>query len=174
MEAADYMFLETSRLIVRNFTKDDIVSAHKYLGDTEVMKYIEPAFTYQETEKFILDYGIQTNPVVYALVENASSKVIGHIIFHTFKASKSDGIYELGWIMGRNYWGKGYGLEISKAIIQYAFKELNADKIIAETVEENPSSLALIKKLGMKQEESIQDSQDLLIFGLKNYFRNDS
>jgi RimJ/RimL family protein N-acetyltransferase len=159
------MFLETSRLIMRNFIKADIISANDYLSDSAVMRYIETAFTNQETEEFILNYGIQANPIVYALVEKISSKVIGHIIFHTFK---SDNIYELGWIIGRNYWGKGYGFEISKEVIKYAFKNLNADKIIAETVKENQSSLALIRKLEMQQEES---RQDLLVFVLKNYFR---
>lgn len=155
------MFLETSRLIMRNFTKEDIISANEYLSNSEAMRYIETAFTYQETEEFILNYGIQTNPIVYALIEKVSSKVIGHIIFHTFG---SNNIYELGWIIGFSYWGNGYGFEISKEVIKYAFEELNADKIVTETVKENQSSLDLIRKLEMELEES---SQDLLVFGLK-------
>lgn len=157
------MLIETSRLIMRNFIKEDIISANEYLSDLEVMRYIEATFNYQKTESFILNYGIQRKPLVYALVEKISSKVIGHIIFHTFE---SESIYELGWVIGRKYWGMGYGFEISKEVIKTAFKKLHVDKIVAETVKENQSSLALIKKLGMEQDES---SYDLLVFSLKNY-----
>lgn len=156
------MYIETQRLIMRNFKKEDISEAYEYLSDSEVMKYVEKPFDYKTTEKFILNYGTNANPLVYALMEKASSKVIGHTIFHSFE---NDKIYEIGFIIGRNYWGKAYALEIGMELIKYAFVMMNIDEIVAETVNENLGSKALIKKLGMKQVES---NGDLLLYKIQN------
>lgn len=85
-------------------------------------------------------------PGVFALVEKQSGKVIGHIVFHEFDEPE---IYELGWILGKEYWRRGYAYEISKALIDYGFWEMNLHRIVAETADP-VKSLGLMKKLGMK------------------------
>lgn len=94
--------IHTERLTVRRFHKDDCKDVYEYLSDKDVMKYIEYPFTYEETEEFINTFSCE-NPRVYALVENSTNKVIGHVIYHPYGY---DNVYELGWIINKNYQGK--------------------------------------------------------------------
>ncbi len=156
------MYLETERLILREFVKEDIKDAKEYLSNHNVMKYIETPFNSEETKQFIYNFGMCKSPLVYALVKKDENKFIGHIIFHKFDELET---YEIGWIIGESYWGNGYCFEISKEIIKYAFKTLNLKKVVAETVSENEESIKLIKRLGMIKENK---NNRLLIFSLYN------
>ena len=79
--------------------------------------------------------------------------MIGYILFNEI----DEGIYELGWFFNRSFWGQGYAYESCKGVMDYAFEELKAHKVFAETIDA-VKSLGLMKKLGM-QLEGIQRHQ---------------
>lgn len=143
------MFVETNRLIVRDFLEEDVYEAYQYLSDERVMKYVEPIFSLEQTKEFVLTYGCEKN-MVFALMEKESKKLIGHMIFHPYDSQDE---YEIGWILNSDYWGKGYAAEASEALIGYAFENLNANRIVAENVDRNVHALSIIQKLGMKENE---------------------
>lgn len=143
------MHIETSNLIIRDFRENDWNDVYMYLQDEKVMKYVEPPFSPEQTKEFILEFGCKRK-MVFALEEKSSVNVIGHAIFHPYDEIDE---YELGWIIHRLSWGKGYALEVSHALIQYAFQERQASRVIAETVISNQGALAVIKRLGMVENE---------------------
>ena len=79
--------------------------------------------------------------------------MIGYILFKAFE----EGVYEIGWIFNKNYWRQGYAFESCKAVVEYAFNQLEAHKIFAEAID-SVKSVGLMKKLGMRL-EGIQRSQ---------------
>jgi len=141
----DNIDIETDRLKIRSFTKNDLNDVFEYLSDEIVMKYIEPVFTYEQVIEFINRTGIE-NKLIFAIEIKNEKKVIGHLIFHEYKKD----IYELGWIINRNYWNNGYAIKVSKTIIKFGFNTLNIKKIIGETDEENKKSIKIFEKIGMK------------------------
>ena len=143
------MYIETKNIVIRDFMESDIIAAHNYLQDNEVMKYVEPPFSIEQTKEFILEYGCKKS-MVFALEEISSASVIGHAIFHPYDEVDE---YEIGWIISRSCWGKGYAVEVSQALIQYAFYEKKASRVIAETVVNNRGALAVINRLGMVENE---------------------
>lgn len=162
------MHIETTRMIVRDFTLNDAADLHEILGDSETMKNCEPAYDFEKTKKFLNSFCIGRKGAV-AAVHKDSGKVIGYILFNEFEKD----IYEMGWIFNRNFWRQGYAYESCKAVIDYAFGELKTHKVFAETIDA-VKSINLMKKLGM-QLEGIQRSQtrdcggnwaDLYLFGL--------
>ncbi len=164
------MEIGTNRLIIRNFLKGDAQDLYEILGDDETMEYCEPAYTFEKTEKFLEAFCIGRNGAV-AAVHKETGKVIGYILFHELE----DEIYEIGWFFNKAYWRQGYAYESCKAVIDYAFGELKAHKIVAETIDA-VKSVSLMKKLGMEL-EGIQRSQtrdnhgnwaDLYFYGLQN------
>jgi RimJ/RimL family protein N-acetyltransferase len=76
------------------------------------------------------------------------NKVIGHLIFHKYT---NKNIYEIGWIINKEYWNKGYAMEVSKMIIRHGFEELKLKKIIGETEQNNIKSIKTFEKIGMKK-----------------------
>ncbi len=162
------MYIETKRLIIRDFTQADAADLHDIFGDAETMANCEPAYDFEKTKQFLTSFCIGRKGAV-AAVHKESGKMMGYILFNEFET----GVYEMGWIFNRSFWQQGYAYESCKAVIDYAFGELKAHKVFAEAIDA-VKSVSLMKKLGM-QLEGIQRSQtmdnngnwaDLYFYGL--------
>lgn len=163
------MHIETQRLFIRDFIVDDVKDLHDILGDAEVMKNSEPAYSLKKTSNFLSEFCIGKRGA-FAAVHKDSGKMIGYILFNAFN---NKDVYEIGWFFNKNFWRQGYGYESCRAVINYAFNELDAHKIFAESID-SIKAVGLMKKLGM-QLEGIQRSHikdrdgnwaDLYFYGL--------
>ena len=152
------MNIETGRIIIRDFTMNDIHDMQDILGDAEAMKNCEPAYTIEKTADFVQKFCIEKRGAV-AAIHKDTGKVIGYILFNEFDES----VYEMGWFFNRAFWGQGFAYESCKAVIDYAFDTMNAHKVFAETID-GMKSVNLMKKLGMKL-EGVQRSQTKDNFG---------
>ena len=102
----------TSReLLIRKMTFADLDDLCALLSDSEVMRYIEPPFSKEQTAQFLMDAGPSENPLVYAVED--SSSFIGYVIFHDYDEENM----EIGWILKRDVWGKGYANILTKMLI---------------------------------------------------------
>ncbi len=162
------MYVETERMLVRDFVTEDAADLYEILGDARVMEYCEPAYDLAKTEKFLADFCICRKGAVAAGEKN-TGKVIGYILFREDAAD----VYEMGWFFNRSYWRQSYAFEACRAVIDYAFGAKKIHKIFAETIDAG-KSVRLMEKLGM-QPEGIQRSQvkdlsgrwaDLYYYGL--------
>lgn len=140
------MYIETERMIIRDFLTDDAIDLHEIFGDDETMEMCEPAYDFEKTEEFLNDFCIGRKGAVAATLKE-SGKVIGYILFKDYE----EDVYEMGWIFNRTFWGKGYAYESCSKVIDYAFEELNVHKVFAEAIDV-VKSVGLMKKLGMVQE----------------------
>jgi ribosomal-protein-alanine N-acetyltransferase len=59
---------------------------------------------------------------------------------------------ELGYWIGKPYWGNGYGTEAAKAVLHYGFTVLGLNRIYATHMSRNPASGRVMEKIGMKYE----------------------
>ena len=162
------MHIETQRLFIRDYTMDDVKDLYDILGDAEVMRNCEPPYSLEKTANFLSEFCIGQRGAT-AAIHKDSGKMIGYILFNAF----NEGIYEIGWFFNKAFWRKGYAYESCRAVIDYAFNELDAHKIFAESID-RVKSVGLIKKLGMRL-EGIQRSHtkgedgnwaDLYLYGL--------
>lgn len=135
--------IDTERCVMRKLTLDDANDLHEVLSNEEVMQYIEPTFNLEQTREFIQDAGLCEPPRVYALEWKETGKVIGHVIFHLYEEDS----YEVGWILNRNYWGKGIADEITKALVEYV-KGTKAKSCVIECDAEQEASKRLALKNG--------------------------
>lgn len=143
------MYLETERMILRDFTVDDLDDLFDIFGDAEVMRYTEPPYDRAKTERFLNDFCINRKPKgAFAAVLKESGKVIGYVLFNAVDEPE---IYEIGWIFNKSYWRKGYASEICSELLRYGLTEMKLHKICAEAIDVE-KSVPLMKKLGMKPE----------------------
>lgn len=146
------MHIVTDRLLIRDFRPGDRGDLYEILGDEDTMKFSEPPYDLEKTEKFLMDFCIGQGRAVAAALRE-SGKVIGYILFSQYGMK----VYEMGWFFHRAYRGQGYVAESCRAVAEYAFREMAVHKIFAETI--NPSgSESLLRKLGMGL-EGVQRSQ---------------
>lgn len=139
------MELTTLRLRLRPFTPADGDELFAIVGDQEAMEYSFP-MTREESDAFLEKALIQRRPPVgYALEELGKPGLAGHVLFCPLE---EPGVYELGWFLRRDLWGRGYALEISQALLDYAFGALGLCRVEGETVNLRRAG-RLLEALGM-------------------------
>lgn len=89
-------------LKIRKMEERDLEPLYKLLSDEETMKYIEPPYTLEQTEEFHKDCGLAEEPFIYT-AENEKGDFIGYVIYHDYEEDSM----ELGWLILREFWGKG-------------------------------------------------------------------
>jgi len=143
------MNIQTERTVIRDFCEKDAYDLYGILGDEEVMEFLEPAYDYEKTKAFLKSFCIERKG---AFACEYMGRVIGYILFNEYEP----GVYEMGWIFNKEYWGKGFAYEACSAVMDHGFAELGIHKIFAETIDEI-KSVSLMQKLGMEC-EGIQKS----------------
>jgi RimJ/RimL family protein N-acetyltransferase len=149
-------FLETERLVLRRFAPDDVDDLHALNSDPEVMRYltggipVPRAVTEREILPRFLAYRERTDGYgFWAVIERASGAFLGWFHLRPPKGAAPDEP-ELGYRLHRAAWGKGYGTEGARALIERAFTELGARRVVASTYEENIGSRRVMEKAGMR------------------------
>lgn len=141
------MRLETERLIIREFTMDDLPALWDIFRDEETMEHMAP-MTQRETEEFLRDFCVERTPPGAFAAQLRDGGLAGYVLFNQVDAP---GIYELGWVFRRELWGRGLAREASAALLDYAFAALDAHKVMAQT-EDTVRAVPLLERLGLRRE----------------------
>lgn len=164
------LFIETERLLIRPFTRDDIEPAYLMNLDTDVSKYTGDGgvVSKEETERRIIedvlgDY--QKHGYGRLAVELKSEKTF--IGFTGLKYLEDLKEVDLGYRFMKKYWGNGIATEAGKASINFGFEALGLDKIIAMVLPENQASIRVLEKLQFEYEKDfIEDNLLAKIYSL--------
>lgn len=132
--------IETQRLIIRNLKKEDCYDWLEIFNSDLVGKYL---IKYEKLEdiKKLIDKKIEKYKNLkgssFSVLEKDNKKVIGsvEIIFN-----EENQTAEISYVFNDKYWNKGYATECALALIDYAFNDLNAKKVIADCRADNASS----------------------------------
>lgn len=143
------IILKTPRLYLREFAPGDAGDLHEILSDAETMRFSEPPYSFEKTQRFLTEFCIGQKGGL-AAVQKQSGKVIGYLLF---KAYEPD-VYELGWFFHRAYWRRGYAYEACSHLIGHAFCTLHAKAVTAETID-RVRSVPLMEKLGMRARQTL-------------------
>ncbi|MGZ4680745.1 MAG: GNAT family N-acetyltransferase [Ilumatobacteraceae bacterium] len=151
----DYIFLETERLALRWFSRDDLDLVVELDGDAEVMRYINdglPVDLAEVTENldwWLTHYDRDGGYGFWAAIEKSTGRFLGW--FH-FRPGEGAGPLEpeLGYRLRRDAWGQGYASEGSRALIDKGFNELGVERVYAETMAVNVGSRRVMEKVGLR------------------------
>lgn len=116
--------IQTERMTIRRFKETDMENLFRLLSDPEVMRYIEPPYTREQTLSFLNSVALRQAPLIWAL-DDLCDKFVGYVVFHPY----DDNSYEIGWLLQKEHWHKGYAQELTKALIE-AGKNLQKDLVI--------------------------------------------
>lgn len=153
--------LETQRLILREFKENDLTDFYEYasvdgVGEMAGWSHHENI----ETTKEILNSFIKDNKV-FAIVYKENNKVIGSLGVEKYgmedKLDEFKNLYgrEIGYVLSKDYWGKGLMKEAVKYVINYLFDECNLDFIICGYYLFNNQSKRVQEKCGFKPYRSL-------------------
>lgn len=143
--------LETNRIFLRLLNETDIEAVFEMRSDADIMRFIRPLQTNRrEAENWInlvSSRWAKERIGFCAMIEKSSGKFIGWCGLWRLTETKET---EVGYALFKEFWGKGYAVEASKAFLAYGFETLNLEKIVAVTDPSNKNSRRVMEKLGMK------------------------
>jgi ribosomal-protein-alanine N-acetyltransferase len=64
---------------------------------------------------------------------------------------------ELGYILGREHWGRGFAGEAQRRAIDFAFEDLGLHRLEADTHPDNAASLRSLERLGFRREGLLRE-----------------
>jgi RimJ/RimL family protein N-acetyltransferase len=144
--------METDRLVIRNFSIDDWQDLQEMIIQYQASEYAiydHKWPTSTEEIKGIAKWFADGDSYLAVCLKN-TRKLIG---FVSTNQNKKEGSLDvsLGYCFNFNYHGKGYATESCQALIDYAFEQLGADRIVTGTAAANHPSCQLLKRLGLKK-----------------------
>jgi RimJ/RimL family protein N-acetyltransferase len=167
----DPVTLESERLTLRMFREADFEQYFAICSDTEVMRFLGgKAFTRLETWRhiaFIMGHWQMRGYGHWAVEEKETGKLVGRIGFLNPEGWPG---FELGWTLGREFWGKGYATEGARRALAYGFNELDRPHIISLIHPDNRNSIKVAERLGEKVEGKTELlGHDVLIYGIDRH-----
>ncbi|AII57372.1 acetyltransferase [Dehalococcoides mccartyi] len=149
--------LETPRLVLRPFSLADAAAVAGLAGDAliaDTTLNIPHPYLPEMAEKWISGHAekLATDTEQhFAITEKGNGTLLGACgLIFCFPHQRS----ELGYWIGKPYWNKGYATETLKALVDYAFLDLNLHRLYAYYFKRNPASGRVMAKAGLKHEGS--------------------
>lgn len=143
--------LETKRLRLREWQVGDEVHLKTFLGDDEVMYAYEGGFDdikiadwlkWNRTSYKENGYGL------WAIERKEDGAIIGECGL-TNQVIDGETYLEIGYHLGKDYWKKGYMVEASQGVKQYAFQELGVSSVVSIIRDTNIASMNVAIRNGM-------------------------
>ncbi len=152
--------IETERLILRKITADDVNDIFEYASVPEVTTFVlwETHKSKQDSLDFIkvaLEQFENNLSIIWGIKIKSEKKLIGSIDLRDWNTIHKCG--EVGYVISKKYWNKGYVSEAMKVVIKFGFKELHLNRIEAHCEEENIGSWKVMEKCGMKYEGTLRE-----------------
>ncbi|OKH26916.1 GNAT family N-acetyltransferase [Hydrococcus rivularis NIES-593] len=162
------IFLETERLILREFTEGDADNLFALDSNPEIIRWGNGGNTInyeiiknQSLPKMMKYYEKYDCYGIWAAIERASNNFIGWFHFYPATENKfavelgivADDEIALGYRLYPDKWGKGYAIEGSQKLVSKGFKEWGVQKVASWTLADNQRSIRVMEKVGLKFEK---------------------
>lgn len=150
------MILETERLYLRELTQEDYPSLCRILQDEETMYAYEGAFCDTEVQEW-LDRQISRYRRwgfgLWAVILKETDQMIGQCGL-TMQPWKGEEVLEVGYLLERNFWHRGYATEAARACRDYAFEVLQEKEVCSIIRDTNLASQKVAIRNGMCRKDS--------------------
>ncbi len=156
----DAPFLEGNILNLRKLTKEDLTDRYLgWLNDRETVEFLESGrspVSMDELEKFYTKITGAEDDVIFAIVDKSTGTHIGNIKIGNI--NRVHRYADMGILIGeKEFWGKGYGSEAIDLVLEYAFNNLNLNKVILGIYADNTRAVKLYEKVGFNKEGTIRN-----------------
>ena len=147
--------LQTERLLLRPFALSDEAAVFALVSDPEIARFVrfEAHRTPAETRtflEFVLEHYQRGNPFALAITLREGGTLIGSCGFVSQAPERKAA--EIGYWIGKPYWGQGYAVEAARALIRFGFEQMGLERIEAKCFLANRAGQRVIERLAMKFE----------------------
>lgn len=149
---APFQNLKTERLILRRMSSDDAEGFFRFAGSEKVTRYMlwkphkDLSGSVASIEKTLKRYEAG-KCYRWAVVRKEDGRIMGIIDLLNF--DEINETCSFAYMLGEEFWGKGYGTEALKAVLDFAFTQMKVLAVEADHFAENGASGAVMRKAGM-------------------------
>jgi len=167
--------LKGQKINLRKLTKSDALSIYQNVKDKEISRFtnIPHPYTLKNAKSFIrrTHLGFRKKTAYELGIELESGQVVGGMSL--LKVDHKNKNAEVGYWLGKKYWGQGIASESLKLILDFGFKKLKLVRIYARVMHPNTASAKLLEKAGFKYEGRMKQNflkngkwMDVLIYAI--------
>lgn len=149
------VYLETDRMVLRRFTEADADNLFDLDSDPDVMRFLNggkptprDVIENEILPRLLHDYERFAGYGRWAAVEKSTGEFLGWFALRPREGGGLDEA-ELGYRLRKSAWGKGYGTEGSRALINKGFTQLGVQRVFAQTMAVNVASWRVMEKAGL-------------------------
>lgn len=152
---SDLPTLTTARLILRAFRHLDAPTVQRLAGDPDIADTtlnIPHPYEPGVAEAWIATHAeafARGEMATFAIERRRDDELVGAI---GLTINRTHERAEMGYWIGRPYWGNGYCTEAARRVVEFAFLDLGLRRVVAHHLTRNPASGRVMQKIGMKQE----------------------
>jgi RimJ/RimL family protein N-acetyltransferase len=140
--------VRTERLLLRPISPDDAEVLADLYADPEVTRFVRALDlegTRAQIDRFVDEWATR-GIGIFAVVDPGTGEFLGR---SGVKYWPEFDFTEAGWVLRRDLWGRGYGTEVGRASLDYAFAHTDLDLVAAIIAKGNDASVRVARKLGM-------------------------
>jgi RimJ/RimL family protein N-acetyltransferase len=140
---------------MREFVTSDEQAVHAYASDSAVTRFLLwGPNTEADTRRFIAEAMAScesgdARTFDLAVIEKSSQRLIGGAALRIVDAGAARPEGEIGYVLNRDYWSRGYATEAAETMLRFGFGRLELRRIHATCDPENEASAAVLRKVGM-------------------------
>ncbi len=146
-------FLIGSTIYLRPLEKADAAILAPWFNDAEVTRFLLTArpLTVAAEEAFIAGLNGDPMEMILGVVVRETDQLIGTTALHKTDVRNRHTMF--GIVLGdKTAWGKGYGTEVTRLMVRYAFETLNLNRVSLHVFENNPRGVRAYEKAGFRVE----------------------
>lgn len=152
--------ITTRRLTLRSPREGDLDALHeRVFSEADVMRHAFGGLPFSEArsaEFYAQAFDHEASGrKLGVLVETATEQVIGFSGLMACKALEVDD-YEIGFVLAKPAWKKGYATEIGLGQLEYGFSVVGCSRLLAQVSPENSRSIAALERIGMLRHKTIE------------------
>jgi ribosomal-protein-alanine N-acetyltransferase len=160
MPAFEVTTLATERLLLRPLAPADAAALFAVFSDPEVMRYWSsaPWTAMAQADQYVADATrdlLGGDMLRLGIEVVASGQLVGQVALHHFDAQNRR--CEVGYALGRAYWGQGYLSEALAAMLGHGFAELDLNRVEADVDPRNGASAKPLERLGFRHEGLLRE-----------------
>jgi RimJ/RimL family protein N-acetyltransferase len=154
----DPVVLRTDRLLLRPIEERDVEPLASLYADPEVVRYLRPLDT-EGTRRQVTTFRREWHERgcgPFAIIDRSTGHFLGRSGLHYWPDLDET---EVGWVLRRDVWGRGYATEAGRTSLDWGFREHRLRRIVAIVAVGNSASSAVAGRLGMSvlREDEIFD-----------------
>jgi ribosomal-protein-alanine N-acetyltransferase len=149
--------------ILRKASHDDAEEYLEYMADADVTRYVPEECIPRNLERvreeieYSLDLFRYRRSIYWTLARKDNNKLVGSCGFNYWNRDHARA--EISYDLHKKYWGKGIMTKTAKAVLGFAFTQMELHRVEATVTPTNQGSLRVLNKLGFKKEGILREQK---------------